>query len=105
MVAFVGSQLLRVAESSYKQTTNKQQTPFLAPFIYSRIVGLLAVPRAQIATPWSTGETCTVCGHPTITHWEYTCTVCGHDYLCVRSTHTKVVQANTPSVEQKINCQ
>ena len=56
---------------------------------------------AQLATVWSTAETCTVChpllqigstcvlfGHPTTTNWEYMCTVCGHptttnwEYMC-----------------------
>ena len=60
---------------------------------YYKIVGVavlsLLLPTIY-ATAWSTGDTCTVCGHPTTTHWEYTCTVCGHYYSCVQSTHTKV---------------
>ena len=38
--------------------------------------------RAQLATAWSTGDTCTVCGHPTMSNYftstRDTCTVCGH---------------------------
>ena len=48
---------------------------------------------AQIATAWSTRDTCTVCGHPTTTNWEYMCTVCGHtttmnwEYMCTVCGH------------------
>ena len=41
---------------------------------------------------WSSGDTCTVCGHPTTTNWEYMmCIVCGHpttmnwEYMCTVS--------------------
>ena len=27
------------------------------------------MPRAQLATAWSTGGTCTVCGHPTMSNY------------------------------------
>ena len=33
--------------------------------------------------------TCTVCGHPTTTHWEYMCTVCGHYCSCVLLLYNK----------------
>ena len=38
---------------------------FLAPFIYSRTT---CANRAQLATAWSTGDTCTVCGNPTMSN-------------------------------------
>ena len=39
---------------------------FLAPFIYSMTS---CANRAQLATAWSTGGTCTVCGHPTMSNF------------------------------------
>ena len=39
---------------------------FSAPFIYSRTS---CANRAQLATVWSTGDTCTVCGHPTMSNY------------------------------------
>ena len=30
--------------------------------------------RAQLATVWSTGDTCTVCGHPTMSNYSLPCT-------------------------------
>ena len=51
----------RVAEKAiYKQIFN-----FLAPFIYS----ISCANRAQLATAWSTRDTCTVCGHPTMSNY------------------------------------
>ena len=37
---------------------------FSAPFIYTSCAN-----RAQLATAWSTGGTCTVCGHPTMSNY------------------------------------
>ena len=39
---------------------------FSAPFIYSRTS---CGNRAQLVTAWSTGDTCTVCGHPTMSNY------------------------------------
>ena len=48
----------------------KQKTIFfLASFIYSRTS---CANRAQLATAWSTGDTCTVCGHPTMSNYFIT---------------------------------
>ena len=39
---------------------------FLAPFISFHTS---CANRAQLATVWSTGDTCTVCGHPTMSNY------------------------------------
>ena len=41
-----------------------------APLIISRIwYDTICANRAQLATAWITGDTCTVCGHPTISNY------------------------------------
>ena len=54
---------------------------FVVVFIYTSCAN-----RAQLATVWITGDTCTVCGHPTTTNWECMCTVCGPPLLRIGST-------------------
>ena len=50
-----------------KRSCNRKRsyTNFLAPFIYSRTS---CANRAQLATAWSIRDTCTVCGHPTMSN-------------------------------------
>ena len=61
----------RGEESPWTTASHWRQKQFFSFFwLLSYIVGYTSCAnRAQLATAWSTGDTCTVCGHPTMSNY------------------------------------